>query len=63
MCSRICIENELFPLQMKLGQLDNMRVNGKFVEEDGTIPEGQAIVMSLLNECYDRLFELQAQIP
>ncbi|KAI8053414.1 hypothetical protein BDF22DRAFT_620019 [Syncephalis plumigaleata] len=56
-------EIELFPLQMKLGQLDDMRVNGKFVEEDGTIPEGQAIVMSLLNECYDRLFELQAQIP
>ncbi|KAI9594194.1 hypothetical protein BDF19DRAFT_466693 [Syncephalis fuscata] len=56
-------ESELFPLQMKLAQIDNIRVNGKFVEEDGTIPEGQAIVMSLLNECYDRLFELRAEIP
>jgi hypothetical protein len=47
---------------MKLAYVDNMRIDGKFLDEDGTIPEGQGTVMALLNECYDILFELKADI-
>ena len=43
---------------MKLAIIDNMRVNGTFSDEDGNIPEGQAICLALLNECYDMLHEL-----
>jgi len=53
---------ELYPYQMKLASLDNMRVEGKYLDPDGNIPEGQGIVMSLLNECYDILYELRASI-
>jgi len=47
---------------MKLASIDNIRIDGKFLDEDGSIPEGQGIVMALLNECYDILFELKADI-
>jgi hypothetical protein len=30
-----------------------MRKDGKFVGADGSIPEGQAIVMAHLNECHE----------
>ncbi|KAL9540165.1 hypothetical protein MBANPS3_009832 [Mucor bainieri] len=40
--------------------IDNMRVNGTFCDEEGNIPEGQAICVALLNECYDILHELIA---
>ena len=30
-----------------------MRKDGKFVGVDGTIPEGQGIVMAHLNECHE----------
>ncbi|CAG8498423.1 28_t:CDS:2 [Funneliformis caledonium] len=53
---------ELYPYQMKLASIDNMRVDGKFLDEDGSIPEGQGIVMALLNECYDILFELKPDV-
>lgn len=56
------LARELYPYQMKLASIDNMRVDGKFLDEDGSIPEGQGIVMALLNECYDILFELKADI-
>jgi len=46
--------------QMKLASIDNMRVNGTFCDEEGNIPEGQAICVALLNECYDILHELIA---
>jgi hypothetical protein len=32
-----------------------MRRDGKFVGVDGTIPEGQGIVMAHLNECHELL--------
>ena len=32
-----------------------MRKDGKFVGVDGTIPEGQGIVISHLNECHELL--------
>jgi len=32
-----------------------MRKDGKFVGSDGSIPEGQGIVMAHLNECHELL--------
>lgn len=32
-----------------------MRKDGKFVGVDGSIPEGQGIVMAHLNECHELL--------
>src|SRR5205823_10210502 len=56
------IARELYPYQMKLASIDNLRVDGKFLDEDGSIPEGQGIIMALLNECYDILYELKADV-
>ncbi|KAF9192119.1 hypothetical protein BGZ49_003467, partial [Haplosporangium sp. Z 27] len=53
---------DLYPYQMKLASLDNMRVDGKFLDKDKEIPEGQGICNSLLSECYDILYELQDSI-
>ncbi|KAG0285216.1 hypothetical protein BGZ98_005607 [Dissophora globulifera] len=47
---------------MKLASLDNMRVDGKFLDKDKEIPEGQGICNSLLSECYDILYELQDSV-
>lgn len=53
---------ELYPYQIKLASLDNLRVDGKFLDEHGQVPEGQAVVMALLNECYDIMFELKDMV-
>lgn len=41
--------------QLALFQIDSLRKDGKFVGVDGTIPEGQGIVMAHLNECHELL--------
>ncbi|KZT65752.1 hypothetical protein DAEQUDRAFT_814051 [Daedalea quercina L-15889] len=46
---------DLYPYQLALYQIDSMRKDGKFVGVDGTIPEGQGIVMAHLNECHELL--------
>ncbi|KZT27730.1 hypothetical protein NEOLEDRAFT_1130191 [Neolentinus lepideus HHB14362 ss-1] len=46
---------DLYPYQLALHQIDSMRKDGKFVGVDGTIPEGQGIVMAHLNECHELL--------
>lgn len=53
---------ELYPYQIKLASIDNQRVDGKFLDEHGQIPEGQAIVTALLNECYGIFFELKEMV-
>ncbi|KAJ9087367.1 hypothetical protein DSO57_1034004 [Entomophthora muscae] len=53
---------ELYPYQIKLASIDNLRVDGKFLDEHGQVPEGQAVVMALLNECYDIMFELKEMV-
>ena len=53
---------ELYPYGMKLNSIDGMRVSGKFVTEDGAIPEGQGTVHTLLAECYELLHELRSEI-
>ncbi|ORX46307.1 hypothetical protein DM01DRAFT_1339626 [Hesseltinella vesiculosa] len=53
---------DLYPYQLKLASIDNMRINGVFYDEDGNIPEGQAMCVALLNECYDMLHDLIATV-
>ncbi|KAF9913743.1 hypothetical protein BX616_009673 [Lobosporangium transversale] len=53
---------DLYPYQMKLASMDNMRVDGKFLDKDNEIPEGQGICNSLLSECYDIMYELQDSV-
>lgn len=39
--------------QLALFQIDSMRKDGRFVGVDGSIPEGQGIIMANLNECHE----------
>ncbi|KAJ4302402.1 hypothetical protein N0V88_002546 [Collariella sp. IMI 366227] len=49
---------ELYPYSMKLGSIDNMQTDGKFMIGND-IPEGQGRVSELLAECFDLTHELQ----
>ncbi|KAG6891250.1 hypothetical protein C0995_008502 [Termitomyces sp. Mi166 len=44
---------DLYPYQLALFQIDSMRQDGKFIGVDGSIPEGQGILMAHLNECHE----------
>ncbi|KAJ2914660.1 hypothetical protein MD484_g5763, partial [Candolleomyces efflorescens] len=44
---------DLYPYQLALFQIDSMRKEGRFVGVDGSIPEGQGIIMANLNECHE----------
>ncbi|KAK0489104.1 hypothetical protein IW261DRAFT_1443208 [Armillaria novae-zelandiae] len=44
---------DLYPYQLALHQIESRRKDGKFIGIDGTIPEGQGIVMAHLNECHE----------
>jgi hypothetical protein len=41
--------------QLALHQIELVRKDGKFVGVDGSVPEGQGIVMAHLNECHELL--------
>ncbi|KAI9488015.1 hypothetical protein BDB00DRAFT_792186 [Zychaea mexicana] len=56
-----CSPEELYPYQMKLTSIDNLRRDGKFHDDEGHIPEGQAMCVSTLEECYSLLDELRDQ--
>jgi len=51
---------ELYPYSMKLNSIDNMKKDGKFMI-GGDIPEGQASVATLLNECFELAYELRTE--
>jgi hypothetical protein len=51
---------ELYPFQMKLASLDNLRKDGKFIV-DGEVPEGQGTLNALLAECYDIIQEMRIE--
>src|SRR5579859_1812984 len=61
-CIVLTEARELYPYGMKLNSIDGMRVGGKFMTEDGSIPEGQGTVHALLAECYELLHELRSEI-
>ncbi|KAG6852804.1 hypothetical protein C0991_009080 [Blastosporella zonata] len=44
---------DLYPYQLALFQIDSMRQDGRFVGVDGSIPEGQGILMAHLSECHE----------
>lgn len=52
---------DLYPYQMKLASIDNLRVDGKFMVGD-TIPEGQGMLNALLAECFDICQELKVEL-
>lgn len=54
-------DRELYPYQMKLASLDDLRTDGKFYDSDGNIPEGQGTLNALLAECFDILHELKIE--
>jgi hypothetical protein len=45
---------------MKLTSIDNMRVDGKFMIGN-EIPDGQAAVVGLLEDCFELAFQLRYQ--
>lgn len=51
---------ELYPYSMKLNSIDNMRRDGKFMVGND-IPEGQASVTALLNECFEMAYDLRSE--
>lgn len=52
---------ELYPYQMKLASIDDLRIDGKFIVDD-QIPEGQGSLTALLAECYDICYELRDEL-
>ncbi|KAJ3103130.1 hypothetical protein HK100_004256 [Physocladia obscura] len=52
--------DELVPVQIELGSIDNLRVDGKFVDAEGNIPEGQAVLHFLLHKCYRTVYKIQS---
>jgi len=45
----------LYPYHLALHQIDSLRKDGKFLSEDGSIPEGQAILVAQLSEAHEIL--------
>ena len=60
--SELTQARELYPYGMKLNSIDAIRIHGKFMTEDGSIPEGQGTVHALLAECYELLHELRSEV-
>jgi hypothetical protein len=44
----------------QLNSIDNLRVDGKFMV-GSDIPDGQAAVVALLEDCFELTYELKAQ--
>jgi Protein of unknown function (DUF2408) len=44
---------DLYPYQLALFQIDQLRIDGKFIGRDGSIPEGQAILNAHLAESHE----------
>ncbi|KAJ3266938.1 hypothetical protein HDU77_008283 [Chytriomyces hyalinus] len=52
--------DDLVPVQEELGEIDNQRVDGKFIDSTGQIPEGQAVLHFLLHKCYRIVYKIQS---
>lgn len=52
---------ELYPYQLKLASLDNLRADGKFVV-GGEIPPGQGVLNGILAECFESIYELKVTL-
>ncbi|CEG71431.1 hypothetical protein RMATCC62417_07166 [Rhizopus microsporus] len=56
-----CSSEELYPYQMKLSSIDNLKKDGKFYDDRGNIPEGQGLCIDILEECYGILNSLREE--
>lgn len=45
--------NLAYKYQLALHQIDSMQKDGKFIGSDGSIPEGQGVVIAHLAECHE----------
>jgi hypothetical protein len=53
---------EMYPYQLALCQIDALRVDGKFLGKDGSVPEGQAILNANLSECHEIMGMLREEM-
>ena len=60
----VCVETNACSKQYQLAlhQIDSLRKDGKFEAADGSVPEGQGIVMAHLNECHELVEEVSQDI-
>lgn len=49
---------ELIPYQMKLQVFADLQKDGKYYDNEGNIPEGQAVLFGLIETCHDLLKDL-----
>ncbi|OMJ28535.1 UPF0662 protein [Smittium culicis] len=47
--------------QRELIEIDELRINNKFYNSDNTLAEGQALVVGLLEQCFDMVHDLLAE--
>ncbi|OLY79710.1 UPF0662 protein C30C2.08, partial [Smittium mucronatum] len=47
--------------QRELLEIDELRMNNKFYDSDGSLAEGQALVVGLLEQCFDMVHDLLAE--
>ena len=52
---------ELAPLVDELRSIDAQRVNGQFLSTTGDVPQGQEIIIGLLEECFEFAQDLNAK--
>lgn len=53
--------NDIVKFQMRLGDIDNLRSDGKFLDSTGAVPQGQAVLHFLLHKCYRLVHKLQSK--
>ncbi|GAA6011829.1 hypothetical protein JCM10207_004258 [Rhodosporidiobolus poonsookiae] len=53
-------ETDLYNYQNELARVDALRVDGKFRDADGNVPDGQLVLLYLLRRCYGLCYRLMA---
>ncbi|BGP17601.1 hypothetical protein JCM10213_001252 [Rhodosporidiobolus nylandii] len=53
-------ETDLYNFQNELSRVDALRVDGKFRDADGNVPDGQLVLLYLLRRCYGLCYRLMA---
>ncbi|GAA5835980.1 hypothetical protein JCM5353_002206 [Sporobolomyces roseus] len=53
-------ETDLYNFQNELSRVDGLRVDGKFRDAEGNVPEGQIVLLYLLRRCYGLCYRLMA---
>ncbi|PPQ62875.1 hypothetical protein CVT24_006273 [Panaeolus cyanescens] len=51
-------ETDLWNYSLSLQEIDKMRVDGKFVDSEGSRPPGQYVLLYLLRRCYGLIYRL-----